>query len=77
MEGWGGGYLDPLLDAVVGGGPAILLVVEAGPLWRPVVVVLGGGGDLVRGHLSRLHAQRPHARKVCRGPQGNFKKENL
>lgn len=57
--------LYPLPDGVVRGRPAVLLVVETRALGRPVGVVLGGGGDLLRGNLSRLHAQRLHTGKRC------------
>lgn len=58
--------LYPLPDSVVRGRPAVLQVVEARAFRRPVGVVLGGGGDLLRGDLPRLHAQRLHAGKICR-----------
>lgn len=39
--------LYPLPDGVVGGRPAVLLVVETRAFGGPVGVVLGGGADLV------------------------------
>lgn len=39
--------LYPLPDGIIGGRPAVLLVVEARAFRGPVGVVLGGGADLL------------------------------
>lgn len=65
--------LYPLPDGVVGGRPAVLLVVETRAFGGPVGVVLGGGADLVWGNLPRLHTQRLRAGKSCRGQKNSIK----
>lgn len=68
--------LYPLPDGVIRGRPAVLRVVETGALGRPAGVVLGGCGDLLRGDLPWLHAQRLHAGKICREQKNSIKAWN-
>lgn len=65
--------LYPLPDGVIRGRPAVLRVVETGALGRPAGVVLGGCGDLLRGDLPRLHAQRLHAGEICHEQKNSIK----